>query len=160
MPTPKGSPTDRQTANARPLLQVFLCHASNDKPAVRGLYDALKSENWIDPWLDKMKILPGQNWRIVIEEAVEKSDVVIICLSRHSIGKEGFVQCEIRYAYDLALENPDGMIFLIPLRLEECEVPRGLRSFQWVDYFGNDKENQYQNLIESLELRFKQKHPY
>ncbi len=141
---------------SRPL-RVFLCHSSNDKPAVRELYYALKLYDWIDPWLDKMKILPGQNWRVVIEEAVEASDIVIICLSSHSVNKEGFVQREIRYAYDLALEKPDGMIFLIPLRLEECEVPRGMRSFQWVDYFGIEKEDQYLNLLESLKLRLKQK---
>jgi formylglycine-generating enzyme required for sulfatase activity len=144
------------TAN-RPLC-VFLCHSSNDKPAVRELYQKLRAEaeNWIDPWLDKMKILPGQNWRIVIEEAVEASDIVIICLSNHSVNKEGFVQREIRYAYDLALEKPDGVIFLIPLRLEECEVPRGMRSFQWVDYFGAEKEEQYLNLLEAMKLRHKQ----
>jgi formylglycine-generating enzyme required for sulfatase activity len=140
-------------------LRVFLCHSSNDKPAVRELYQKLRAEaeNWIDPWLDKMKILPGQNWRIVIEEAVEASDIVIICLSNHSVNKEGFVQREIRYAYDLALEKPDGVIFLIPLRLEECNVPRGMRSFQWVDYFGAEKEEQYSNLLEAMKLRHKQK---
>jgi formylglycine-generating enzyme required for sulfatase activity len=140
-------------------LRVFLCHSSADKPAVRELYKKLRAEaeNWIDPWLDKMKILPGQNWRIVIEEAVEASDIVIICLSNHSVNKEGFVQREIRYAYDLALEKPDGVIFLIPLRLEECEVPRGMRSFQWVDYFGVEKEEQYSNLLEAMKLRHKQK---
>ena len=144
------------TAANRPL-RVFLCHSSNDKPAVRELYNALKSQDWIDPWLDKMKILPGQNWRMVIEEAVEEADVVIICLSNQSVNKEGFVQREIRYAYDIAMEKPDGVIFLIPLRLEVCDVPRGLRSLHWVDYFGDEKNSQYSNLIESLNLRSKQK---
>lgn len=140
-------------------LRVFLCHSSNDKSAVRELYKKLRTEaeDWIDPWLDKMKILPGQNWRVVIEEAVEASDIVIICISNHSINKEGFIQREIRYAYDLALEKPDGVIFLIPLRLENCEVPRGMRSFQWVDYFGKGKKAQYSNLLEALNLRHEQK---
>lgn len=39
-------------------LRVFLCHASQDKPAVRNLYSQLKSEAWIDPWLDEVKLLP------------------------------------------------------------------------------------------------------
>ena len=62
-------------------LRVFLCHASQDKPAVRELYNALNREGWIDPWLDKAKILPGQDWELVIEKAVDDSDVVIVCLS-------------------------------------------------------------------------------
>jgi hypothetical protein len=154
---PKTLLTRQNITDTNRPLRVFLCHSSNDKPAVRELYNALKSHEWIDPWLDKMKILPGQNWRMVIEEAVETSDIVIICLSNHSVNKEGFIQREIRYAYDLALEKPDGVIFLIPLRLEECEVPRGVRSFQWVDYFGFEKNEQYSNLLESLKLRLKQK---
>src|SRR5687767_10358285 len=110
-------------------LKVFLCHASQDKLTVRELYGALKAEGWIDPWLDKAKILPGQDWRTVIEKAVEESDVVIVCLSSLSVSKEGFVQREIKYAYDIALEKPEETIFLIPLRLDDCAIPRGLRSF-------------------------------
>jgi formylglycine-generating enzyme required for sulfatase activity len=138
-------------------LRVFLCHASQDKPPVRRLHDALKAEDWIDPWLDKAKILPGQDWRIIIEKAVEYADVVIVCLSNQSVSKEGFVQREIKYAYDLALEKPEETIFLIPLRLDDCPVPRGLRTFQWVDYFGSDNSDAYSDLLEALKLRYKQK---
>jgi len=91
---------------------------------VRELYQKLHAETWIEPWLDKAKILPGQDWRMVIEKAVEDSDVVIVCLSGQSVSKEGFVQREIKYAYDIALEKPEETIFLIPLRLDDCAVPR------------------------------------
>ncbi len=140
-------------------LHVFLCHSSNDKPAVRELYQKLSAETWIDPWLDKAKILPGQDWEMVIEKAVEVSDVVIICLSNQSVTKEGFVQREIRYAYDIALEKPEATIFLIPLRLDDCIVPRKLRSLHWVDYFGDDKGDAYSDLIEALKIRYEQKIP-
>ncbi|MBE7432529.1 MAG: SUMF1/EgtB/PvdO family nonheme iron enzyme [Anaerolineales bacterium] len=139
------------------LLRVFLCHASQDKPIVRELYQRLKAENWIDPWLDKAKILPGQDWELVIEKAVDDSDVVIVCLSSQSVSKEGFVQREIRYAYDLALEKPEDTIFLIPLRLDDCAMPRKLRSFHWVDYFGKEKKNSYSDLLQALKLRYDQK---
>jgi len=36
-------------------LRVFLCHASQDKPIVRELYQRLLAEGWIDPWLDEEK---------------------------------------------------------------------------------------------------------
>lgn len=138
-------------------LKVFLCHASQDKPAVHELFGALKLEGWIDPWLDKAKILPGQDWRAVIEKAVEESDVVIVCLSNQSVTKEGFVQREIKYAYDIALEKPEETIFLIPLRLDDCAVPRGLRSFHWVNYFDAEKSEAYFNLLDALKLRYEQK---
>lgn len=138
-------------------LRVFLCHASQDKTAVRELFTALQGEGWIDPWLDKAKILPGQDWELVIEKAVDASDVVIVCLSSQSVTKEGFVQREIRYAYDIALEKPEGTIFLIPLRLDDCIVPRKLKSLHWVDYFGAEKDEAYSNLVEALKLRYDQK---
>ena len=34
-------------------LRVFLCHASQDKPVVRELYQRLLAEGWIDPWMDE-----------------------------------------------------------------------------------------------------------
>ena len=54
-------------------LRVFLCHSSNDKPAVRELYQRFKAEGWIDPWLDEEKLYPGQDWDLEIEKAVEVS---------------------------------------------------------------------------------------
>ena len=50
--------------------------------------------------------------------------------------------------------KPEETIFLIPLRLDECDVPRGLRFFQWVDYFGEKKDESYEMLLESLRLRY------
>ena len=49
-------------------LKVFLCHASGDKPQVRALYKQLVVEG-VDAWLDKEKLLPGQDWRVEIPRA-------------------------------------------------------------------------------------------
>ncbi|HSG41831.1 MAG TPA: toll/interleukin-1 receptor domain-containing protein [Anaerolineales bacterium] len=138
-------------------LRVFLSYASQDRSKVRELSLRLVKEGWIDVWIDEKKLLPGQDWRIKIEEAVEESDIVIICLSNRSVSKEGYVQKEIRYAREIALEKPEGTIFLIPLRLDECNVPRGLRFLQWVDYFGENKDESYRAIIESLKERVEQR---
>lgn len=131
-------------------LRVFLCHSSVDKPIVRDLYKTLSLERWIEPWLDEVMLKPGQDWQLEIEKAVDQSDVVIVCLSQNSITKEGYVQKEIRKALDKAEEKPEETIFIIPLRLEECDVPKRLAKWHWEDYF---KENSYSRLIESLRLR-------
>ncbi|MBK7452000.1 MAG: TIR domain-containing protein [Anaerolineales bacterium] len=138
-------------------LKVFLSYASQDRSLVRELSRQLMGEGWIDIWRDEKNLLPGQDWRVKIEEAVEEADVVIICLSNHSVSKEGHVQKELRYAREIALEKPEDAIFLIPLRLDECEVPRGLRFYQWVDYFGESKDSSYKALVTSLEYRYEQK---
>ena len=103
-------------------LRVFLCHSSQDKPIVRDLYQRLNAEGWIDPWLDEEKLLPGQEWGVEIEKAVENTDVAIVCLSKESVSKAGYLQRELRKVLDIADEKPEGTIFVIPVRLNMCEV--------------------------------------
>lgn len=135
-------------------LRVFLCHASQDKAIVRELYQRLSAEDWIDPWLDEEKLLPGQDWDLEIEKAVEDSDAVIVCLSNQSVSKEGYVQKELRKVLDIALEKPEETIFVIPLRLDECDLPRRLRTWHFVDYFPAERRDRsYRKLLDSLRVR-------
>jgi formylglycine-generating enzyme required for sulfatase activity len=130
-------------------LRVFLCHSSGDKPAVRELCRRLCAEG-IDAWLDEEKLLPGQDWQLEIPKAVCTSDVVIVCLSRGSVTKAGYVQKEIKFALDVADEQPEGTIFLIPALLEECEVPERLSRWQWVNLH---EAKGYKRLMHALRVR-------
>jgi len=132
-------------------LRIFLCHSSGDKIRVRALYQRLSSEGF-DPWLDEEKLLPGQEWKREIPKAVRASHIVLICLSSNAINKAGYVQKEIKYALDVAEEQPEGTIFLIPLKLEECDVPERLGRWHWVNYY---EENGYERLMSSLRMRAK-----
>lgn len=127
-------------------LRLFLCHSSGDKEEVRDLYQRLRKDGF-EPWLDETDILPGRAWEREITAAVRKSDIAIVCLSRDSINKKGFVQKEIKHALDVADERPEGRIFIIPLKLEECDVPLRLGHLQWVNLF---EENGYEKLLASL----------
>jgi hypothetical protein len=132
-------------------LRVFLCHAKEDKPIVRDLYRQLSAEVWMDVWLDEIKLLPGQEWDIEIEKAVEQADVVIVCLSNKSVDKEGYIQKELRFVLNIADEKPEGTIFVVPLRFDDCLVPRRIRAWQYLDYFLlEQKSSAYQRLLESL----------
>ncbi len=133
-------------------LKVFLCHTSADKPAIRRLYNRLSAEGWIDPWLDKEKILPGQDWDYEIRKAVRDADVIAVCISRRSITKEGYVQREIKIALDIADEKPEGTIYIVPIRLEECDPPERLQRWQWVDLY---LAKGYELLLASLQRRAK-----
>ena len=113
-------------------LRVFLCHASQDKPTVWKLHRYLK-QHGIKPWLDREDLLPGEDWEVEIPRALFASDVILVCLSKNSVNKEGFVQKEITFALDKAQEKPEGTIFIIPVKLEECEIPKRLTRYQWVD---------------------------
>jgi hypothetical protein len=100
-------------SSSRPL-RVFICHSSGDKPVVREIYRRLSAEGWMDVWLDEEKLFPGMEWSSEIEKAVEATDVIIVCLSHNSVTKEGFVQRELKFALDIALEKPEGTLFIIP----------------------------------------------
>jgi len=147
--------TDRQLGTTREAqaelkqLRAFLCHASGDKPRVRDLYSKLAASG-IDPWLDEKKLLPGQDWNRVITNAVRGSDVVIVCFSRASVMKSGYVQKEMRLALDVAEEQPEGTMFLIPVRLEECEVPDRFKHLHYANLFEGDG---YAKLLNALQLR-------
>ena len=130
-------------------LNAFLCHASDDKPRVRKLYEQLRNDN-VDPWLDEENLRGGQDWREEIPKAVRSADVVIVCLSQNSVSKEGYIQKEIGYALDKAEEKPEGTIYIIPLRLEKCKVPNRLSRWHWLNLY--DRRG-YPKLIKTLAAR-------
>lgn len=134
-------------------LRVFLCHSKNDKGIVRELYEKLRAEPWIDPWLDEEELFPGMDWNMEIEKAIEATDVILVCLSNNSITKEGYVQREIRIALDYADYKPEGTLFIIPVRLEECAPPKRLARWQYADCFEGQQERGVTRLIESLRKR-------
>ena len=135
-------------------LRVFLCHASQDKPMVRELYQPLLTEGWIDPWLDEERLLPGQDWNLEIEKAVEASDAVIVCVSSTSVAKEGYVQKELRRVLNIALEKLEGAIFVIPSSLDDCALPRQSKDRQFLDYFpASQQAVAYDKLKASLGIR-------
>jgi hypothetical protein len=144
----KASPLPPADALSRKL-RVFLCHSSQDKAAVRGLYQRLSDDD-IEAWFDEESLIPGQAWDSEIQNAVRASDVVVVCLSRSSLTKEGYVQKEIWYALEVAKEKPEGTIFLIPAKLEECKVPDRLKDKHWVDLF---KDPGYDRLLKALRIR-------
>jgi formylglycine-generating enzyme required for sulfatase activity len=126
-------------------LKVFLCHAHSDKEAVRALYLRMKKDG-IDAWLDKEKLLPGQDWALEIRRALRETDVVVVCLSKQ-FTQDGFRQKEVQLALETALYQPEGGIFIIPARLEECDTLDDLRKWHWVDLF---EQNGYEMLLRSL----------
>ena len=125
---------------------MFICHSSGDKGHARDLAGSLRDDGF-DPWLDEEKLLPGQDWALEIAKAVRTAHAVAVCVSTASVSKVGFLQKEIKLVLDAADERPDGSIFVIPVRLEDCEMPERLRRWQRVDLFD---ETGYYKLIQAL----------
>lgn len=128
-------------------LQIFLSHANEDKQTVRGLCQRLRDDGF-NPWLDEERLLPGQDWQLEIEQALKKSDAILLSFSKRSLSKEGYIQREHKKALDYQKEKPEGTIFVIPVRLDDSEIPFFLRELQCVDYpLG------YERLVMALNVR-------
>ncbi|ROI05359.1 SUMF1/EgtB/PvdO family nonheme iron enzyme [Microcystis aeruginosa FACHB-524] len=138
-------------------IQIFLAHASEDKPAVLALYDRLKQAGY-KPWLDEEDLIPGQIWRDEIPKAIKASQIFLACLSGKS-AKQGYIQRELRIALDTLGQMLPGTIFFIPMRLEECEIPDlrmsevglNLRDIHRLDYW---KENGFEQLERAITHQF------
>lgn len=126
--------------------QPFLCYAKEDKVIVEQLYSKLEDKGF-DPWLDTKKLLAGQEWEYIIEQAIRDSDFFIACLSENSVTKDGFLNVEIKKALRVWEEKAEGKIYLIPVRLEDCSVPSRLSHLHWVDLF---TEEGFDNLLDAL----------
>ena len=151
---PMLSPNQGNNSDTKPstvthrLLRVFLCHAHSDAFSVRDLYNRLTKSN-VDAWLDKEKLLPGSDWEYEIRKAVREADVIVVCLSKN-FNQRGFRQKEVRLALEVAMEQPEGEIFIIPARLEECESLESLKKWHWVDLY---EIGGYEKLIQALKTR-------
>lgn len=115
--------------------KVFLAHVIEDARIADRLYEDLEQAG-LAPWMDRRKLLPGQNWPRAIEEAIDTSDFFVACFSKNSVRKKGGFQAEIRYALDCASRLPLEETFLIPVRLDDCRVPARIRrEIQYIDLF-------------------------
>lgn len=119
--------------NRRPT--IFLAYAEEDAAAIDQLYARLESAGF-DPWMDRRKLLPGQNWPRAIEGAIDTADFFVACLSNTSIHKRGNFQREMRHAFDCARSAPFDDVYFIPIRLDDCTVPTRIRQhLQYLDLF-------------------------
>jgi|GEM_PF-991187 len=134
--------------------RIFLAHAREDKAQVRRLYEDLKSEGF-DPWLDEEDLIPGQNWRAVIPGVIRDAAIFVACLSSRSVGRQGFVHTELRTALSAYGERPPGTVYIIPVKLDNCEIPdlqipnqgTSLRDLHWIEL---SQEGGYRHLLRGL----------
>jgi TIR domain len=128
---------------------VFVSYAREDVEQADQLAVALARAG-LRPWIDRRELLVGQNWKRTIEHAIRQSDLFIALLSPRSLSKRGFVQSELRRAFEVAEEIPEHKLYILPVRIEACEPTQpALRSLHRVDLFP-DWEDGIRKLIRSV----------
>lgn len=120
--------------------KVFISYAIEDQDIAMKLYKDLK-QSGVELWLDRKNLMPGQNWKLEIRKAIEKSSYFLALISTKSINKMGFTQKELKTALDIVDEMPSSDIFIIPVRIDDCRPIYGkLQDLHWVDLFPSYEE--------------------
>ena len=71
-----------------------------------------------------------------MEKPLKNSRYFIALFSSTSVQKRGYIQKEFKFAVEVLEEFPEGEIFAIPARLDECEIPyERFRNIERVDLF-------------------------
>ena len=129
--------------------RVFLAHVEEDSAPVLKLYSKLKAAG-LNPWMDKKKLLAGQNWPRAIEKAIRASDFFVPCFSKRALAKRSRFNSELRLAMECAELQPLEEPFIVPVRLEDTTVPAKIaEKIQYVDLFPNFDQG-VQRLIQAL----------
>ena len=121
-------------------IRIFISYAKEDISKAYAIYDILKQKRY-SPWIDSEHILPGQNWELAIEKAIEDSQFFLALLSFNSVSKEGFYQRELKKGLELLDRKPEGTIYLLPVRLEDCKLPDRFKKIHWCNVFESNGLN-------------------
>ena len=107
------------------MIRAFLSYATKDHFFAELAVSVLKKDD-IELWRDAGQIRAGENWRTSIDEAISKSEVVIVALSKDST-VSSYVTYE--WAYAIGKGKP-----VIPVKLENCDIHPRLQIIQFLDF--------------------------
>jgi tetratricopeptide (TPR) repeat protein len=137
---------DSLTELKRP--KVFISYSRADLNFATNIYFFLR-ENNCNPWMDIYDLVPGQDWEVEISHNIKSADYFIACLSRNSVSKRGYIQKELKEAISLLEQTPEGEIYIIPIRIDDCLVPISLARRQWLDWSKKDAKESLLKAIKS-----------
>lgn len=122
----------------RPLFDVFLCHNTADKPAVRKVAASLKKLG-LKPWLDVDELPPGQPWQPLLEQQISEIRSVAVF-----VGKTGVRPWQSMELQAFIHEFLNRKCPVIPVVLQDApekpELPIFLRNYGWVDFRQSEPE--------------------
>jgi formylglycine-generating enzyme required for sulfatase activity len=105
--------------------RTFISYSRVNKDFALKLAGELKSAGF-SVWLDQLDIPTGSRWDNELERALEECQIFLLILTPAAIASEN-VKDEIGYAIDNRKR-------ILPILLEDCNMPLRLRRFQYVDF--------------------------
>jgi restriction endonuclease Mrr len=126
--------------------RVFLSYAASDRAVVEQIATALQKVGvgvWFDIW--ELTAAGDTFWKR-IDQALQASDLFLVFLSKASVASR-WVQNELSAA--VANEMKDRAITIIPVVIEDCDIPPVLTDRMYVDLRG-DVAAGVQTLVDQL----------
>ena len=129
-----------------------------DSQKVDRLQQALEAAGVV-VWRDTANLWPGEDWRVKIRRAITDNALVfIVCFSLASISRsKSYQNEELTLAIEQIRLRPPDDPWLIPVRLDECEIPyreigagRTITSFQHADLFGDRADESIERLVAAV----------
>lgn len=124
---------------------VFLSHSAKDKAVVRPLAERLRADG-LKVWFDEWVLKPGDSIPAKIEDGLEHSRVLVLCMSANAFGSN-WAQLEagtFRFRDPLNKERR-----FIPLRLDDAPINGSLAQFLYSNWRPADREQEYAKLLEA-----------
>jgi hypothetical protein len=97
---------------------VFLSHSSEDRAVVRSVAERLRADG-LRVWLDDWEIKPGDSIPAKIEDGLEHSRVLVLCMSTHAFGSDWATLESQTFRFRDPLNQERRFI---PLRVDEFET--------------------------------------
>ena len=114
------------------IFDVFLCHNSEDKPAVREIAQRLVKVG-IKPWLDEEQIRPGTQWQTALGQQIKNIKSAAVFVGNGSLGP--WQNQEIQAFLNQFVERECPVIpVILPLATVMLEPPWTLENFHRVDF--------------------------
>ena len=126
--------------------QIFISYSHSDKKAVNRLTNDLENAGK-DVWLDEKEIGVGDSISKKIEEGISQCDLFCLVISGHSVKSE-WVKREYQTALNKQLSS--GKPVLLPLLIDDVELPLLLSDIKYADFSG-DYENGREQLLKAVE---------
>jgi hypothetical protein len=131
------------------MAKTFICHSSEDKDRFVIRFAERLRSNGIDAWIDKWEMVPGDILvDKIFESGIQYSNCFIIVLSKSSTQKK-WVKEELNAAF---MKRIEGKIRIIPVIIEECEIPECLKSTVWIKIIDIQKYDEEYKMIENAIL--------
>jgi hypothetical protein len=134
---------------------VFLSYSSKDKAVVRDIAERLRADS-VRVWFDEWELKSGDSIPVKIEEGLESSRLLVLCMSKNMFGSEWAKYESYTFRFRDPL-NRDRRF--IPLRLDEAPIKGGLAQFLYIDWLSADRKNEYLKLLESCRFATPQPRP-